>query len=392
MDGPLVRPRAEETRPELTVFGHAWRLAICLAFGLLVWSQAAEKEWNDHRTVFWFEIVLGVAAFVLVVFRRRAPVLIAAVIACLSTFSGLASGPATLSAVSMATLRRPIPIIGIGLLNFACAMTYTLFAPFDLEGPIWVSVVINLVTNTAMMGWGMYLGSRRELVWTLRQRASRAESEQELRVAQGRSQERERIAREMHDVLAHRITQISMQAGALAFRDDLAADQLRDGLGEIQGKSNEAIHELRGVLGVLRDEVTGELIEGPQPTYPDIAALIAESRDHGLKVEFSDVVDRSTAAVPDVVGRALYRIIQEGLTNSTKHAPGALVSITLSGSPEHGIDVLIRNPLGFAASSAAGAGLGLVGLAERAELRGGTLIHGRDGSMFVLRGSIPWSA
>ena len=103
-------------------------------------------------------------------------------------------------------------------------------------------------------------------------------------------------------------------------------------------------------------------------------------------------MDRSAAAVPDVVGRALYRIIQEGLTNSTKHAPGALVSITLSGSPEHGIDVLIRNPLGFAATSTPGAGLGLVGLAERAELRGGTLVHGREGSLFVLRGSIPWTA
>lgn len=392
MDGPVERPRAEDTRPELTLAGQAWRLAICLAFSLLIWFQAVEKEWTDHRTIFWFEVILGVIAFVLVVFRRRSPVILAALIACLSTFSGLASGPATLAAVSMATLRRPGPIIGIGLLNFACAMTYTLYAPFDLTQPVWVSVVINLITNTAMMGWGMYLGSRRELVWTLRHRASRAESEQELRVAQGRSQERERIAREMHDVLAHRITQISMQAGALAFRDDLAADQLRDGLGEIQGKSNEAINELRGVLGVLRDEVTGELIEGPQPTYADIAALIAESRDHGLHVEFSDRVDRSVEAVPDVVGRALYRIIQEGLTNSTKHAPGARVSVELSGSPEHGIDVIIRNPLGFADRSAPGAGLGLVGLAERAELRGGTLVHGREGSAFVLRGSIPWSA
>lgn len=392
MTGPLVRPRAEETRPRLTFTGQAWRLAVCLVFGMLVWSQATAIEWTDHKTMFAFEIGLGLVAFVLVVFRRRSPVLIAATIACLSAFSGLASGPATLSAVSMATLRRPLPIIGIGLLNFACAMTYTLYAPFELEGPIWVSVLISLVANAAMMGWGMYLGSRRELVWTLRHRASRAEREQELRVAQGRGQERERIAREMHDVLAHRITQISMLAGALAFRDDLAADQLRAGLGEIQGKSNEAINELRGVLGVLRDATTGELVEGPQPTYSDIAALIAESRAHGLNVEFSDRVDRAVAAVPDGVGRALYRIIQEGLTNSTKHAPGALVSIALSGSPGHGIDVLIRNPLGFAATAHAGAGLGLVGLAERAELRGGTLAHGREGSLFVLRGSIPWTA
>jgi signal transduction histidine kinase len=391
MDGPPQRPPAEETRPELTLAGHAWRLAVCLVFGLVIWSQAVEKEWTGHRSIFWFEIILGLVAFVLVVFRRRAPVLVAAITACLSAFSGIASGPATLSAVSMATLRRPLPIIGIGVLNFACAMTYTLYAPFELQGPIWVSVVINLVVNTAMMGWGMFIGSRRELIWTLHQRASRAEAEQELRVAQGRGQERERIAREMHDVLAHRITQISMQAGALAFRDDLAADQLREGLGQIQGKSNEAIHELRGVLGVLRDDVTGELVEGPQPTYSDIAALVNESREHGVHVELSDRVDRSTAAVPDVVGRALYRIIQEGLTNATKHAPGALVSIALSGSPEHGIDVLIRNPLGFAAGSTPGAGLGLVGLAERAELRGGTLTHGREGSSFVLRGSIPWT-
>jgi signal transduction histidine kinase len=391
MDGPPQRPPAEETRPELTFTGHAWRLAVCLVFGLVIWSQAVEKEWTGHRSIFWFEIILGLVAFVLVVFRRRAPVLVAAITACLSAFSGIASGPATLSAVSMATLRRPLPIIGIGVLNFACAMTYTLYAPFELQGPIWVSVVINLVVNTAMMGWGMFIGSRRELIWTLHQRASRAEAEQELRVAQGRGQERERIAREMHDVLAHRITQISMQAGALAFRDDLAADQLREGLGQIQGKSNEAIHELRGVLGVLRDDITGVLVEGPQPTYSDIAALVNESREHGVHVELSDRVDRSTAAVPDVVGRALYRIIQEGLTNATKHAPGALVSIALSGSPEHGIDVLIRNPLGFAAGSTPGAGLGLVGLAERAELRGGTLTHGREGSSFVLRGSIPWT-
>ena len=392
MDGLPERPPAEETRPELTFTGHTWRLAVCLVFGVVIWSQAADKEWAEHRSIFWFEIVLGLVAFVLVIFRRRAPVVIAATIACLSAFSGIASGPATLSAVSMATLRRPVPIIGIGILNFACAMTYTLYAPFELQGPIWVSVVINLVVNAAMMGWGMYIGSRRELIWTLHQRAARAEAEQELRVAQGRGQERERIAREMHDVLAHRITQISMQAGALAFRDDLAADQLRDGLGQIQGKSNEAIHELRGVLGVLRSDITGELIEGPQPTYSDIAELITESREHGVHVEFSDGVDRSVAAVPDAVGRALYRIIQEGLTNATKHAPGALVSIALSGSPEHGIDVLIRNPLGFPTGSAPGAGLGLVGLAERAQLRGGTLVHGREGAWFVLRGSIPWAA
>ncbi|QIK74062.1 sensor histidine kinase [Nocardioides piscis] len=263
MAGHPDRPTAAEIRPELTVAGQVWRLVACLVISMLAWSQALEREWTDHRGIFWGEVVLGLGAFVLVVFRRRAPVTIAAILALMSAFSGLAAGPATLGAVSMATARRPWPIIGIGLLNFCCAMTYTLYAPFVLREPIWISVSINVVVNSAMMGWGMYLGSRRELLWTLRQRAVRAESEQELRVARGRSQERERIAREMHDVLAHRITQVSMQAGALAFREDLTVGQLRDGLEGIQGKANEAIHELRGVLGVLRDETTGALVEAP---------------------------------------------------------------------------------------------------------------------------------
>ena len=390
MEGPLRHPSAEETRPAVTPLGQAWRLFVCLLIGLAAWSQAVPAECTSHRPMFWLEIVLGVAAFVLVVFRRRAPVPVAAATACLSAFSGLAAGPATLAAVSVATMRRPLPIIGVGLLNFACAMAYTLYAPFVLAEPIWISVAINVVINTAMMGWGMYIGSRRELIWTLRQRAVRAEAEQELRVAQGRSQERERIAREMHDVLAHRITQISMQAGALAFRQDLGSRQLRDGLDEIQGRANEAINELRSVLGVLRDH-TGELVDGPQPTYSDIVGLVFEARDHGINVELEDRVDRSATAVPDPVGRAVYRIIQEGLTNATKHAPGAQVIVELNGSPGEGIEVVICNPLGFTDSTAHGAGLGLVGLAERAELRGGTLTHGREGSTFVLRASIPWA-
>ncbi len=96
--------------------------------------------------------------------------------------------------------------------------------------------------------------------------------------------------------------------------------------------------------------------------------------------------------MPDVVGRTVYRIVQEGITNARKHAPGALLTVQVSGSPEDGIDVLLRNPLGFGPTRTPGAGLGLVGLAERAELRGGRLEHRRDGSTFVLHGWIPWAA
>ena len=391
MSGPLERPRPEETRPPITPAGHAWRLGVCLLISAAAWSQAIGPEWRDDRWIFAGEVVLGLIAYGLVVLRRRAPITIALTVAALSTLSGIAAGPATLAAVSVATLRRPWPIVAVGLVNFACATAYSFYAPFELTDPIWVTVAINVVINGAMMGWGMFIGSRRELLWTLHQRAIRAEAEQELRVGQGRSKERERIAREMHDVLAHRITQVSMQAGALAFRDDLTAPQLREGLGEIQGKANEAIHELRGVLGVLRDRTTGALVDAPQPTYADVAGLVAESRAHGLSIDFDDDVDSSEQPVPDAVGRAVYRIVQEALTNATKHAPGAHVTVRIDGAPERGVDVVVSNRLGFGSARAAGAGLGLVGLTERAELRGGILTHGREGKLFVLRGSIPWT-
>jgi signal transduction histidine kinase len=238
----------------------------------------------------------------------------------------------------------------------------------------------------------MYIGSRRELIWTLRQRAERAESEQGLRVEQARGNERARIAREMHDVLAHRISQISLHAGALAYRDDLTADQMRESAGVIQAKAHEALTDLRGVLGVLRDDSTGELRDRPQPTYADVPRLVAEAREAGAAVDFRTTLADETVDVPDIVGRTLYRIVQEGITNARKHAPGARLSIDVTGSPEDGVTIVLRNPLGFSTSGTPGAGLGLVGLCERAELRGGRLAGGREDGSFVLRGWIPWAA
>ena len=130
------------------------------------------------------------------------------------------------------------------------------------EDPEWLTLSTNIVVIAAIMAWGMYIGSRRELLWTLRNRAETAEAEQELRVSQARSNERARIAREMHDVLAHRISQISMHAGALSFRDDLTADEMRDSVAVIQEKAHEALTDLRGVLGVLRDDGSGRAGRG----------------------------------------------------------------------------------------------------------------------------------
>src|SRR5699024_3440919 len=137
-----------------------------------------------------------------------------------------------------------------------------------------VPIVVAIVAVT--VGWGLYIGSRRELLATLRDRAERAEAEQELRTAQARIAERAPIAREMHDVLAHRISLLTLHAGALAYREDLEPQEVREAAGIIQDTSHQALTDLREVLGVLREGPGDALPELPQPDADDLPELIAE--------------------------------------------------------------------------------------------------------------------
>ncbi len=374
-------------QPPLTRWGVVGRLAgMCAISGLGL--TAVPAHW--HGTWLAVEIAAGLGALLLVVWRRRWPFPVALTTSALSGVSALAAGPAVLAAVSLATRRVYWQVGVLAAVGVTAGQVFATMQPAN-DDPWWVDLIINIVVTAGMLGWGFYIGSRRELVWTLEQRALRAEEEQELRVAQARGTERARIAREMHDVLAHRISQISMHAGALGFRTDLGAEELRSRATVIRDLANDALTDLRGVLGVLRDPETGELSGTPQPTFSDLPALVEQARGAGVHVEFVDRLPRD-APMPDVVGRTLYRIVQEGITNAGKHAPGAMLRIELSGSPDQGVDIVLRNPIGFGPSRTPGSGLGLIGLAERAELRGGRLEGGRDGQHFVLRGWIPWAA
>jgi signal transduction histidine kinase len=153
------------------------------------------------------------------------------------------------------------------------------------------------------------------------------------------------------------------------------------------------LEDLREVIGVLRDEASGDSPDRPQPTLADLPALVDESRQAGMRVRLDQRV-ADLAAVPRGIGRSAYRIVQEGLTNARKHALRATVDVTVSGAPGDGLTVEVRNPspVGAGASPAIpGAGTGLVGLAERANLAGGRLEHGRTASgEFRLWAWLPW--
>ncbi len=387
------RPAPAQYQPRLTPWGHAWRLLLSLVIGglLVVLVDLAGTTGPTPEWKWALDLALGATGLALVLLRRRWPLGVAVVLTLATCVSASVAGPATLAVVSLATRRRVWQVVAVGVLTVVCAHVFAWYFRLVVSDPIWIDVVTNIAFATTVLAWGMYVGSRRELLWTLRERARRAETEQELRVDQARGGERARIAREMHDVLAHRISQISMRAGALAFREDLGPRQMRENARDIQAKANEALTDLRVVLGVLRDSDTGEALDRPQPTLVDLPGLVEEAAAGGMHVEHRLGVG-APDGVPQAVGRTVYRIVQEGLTNARKHAPGARAEVTISGSPAEGITVQVRNPLGFPGNpTTPGAGLGLVGLAERTELRGGRLRHGPDGADFVLEAWLPWS-
>lgn len=384
-------------QPPLRWWNQAWRLLVVL----LISGAAVLTTYQDHTPdPGWqppstgkaaLDVGLGVLSLALVLGRRRWPFAVAAATTVLSGFSTLAGGPAVLALVSLATRRRWIEVIPLWVASVASGelMRWWLPTPDDLSW--WGTGIVVAALTGGCIAWGFYIGSRRELLWTWEDRATRAEAENELRAAKARGDERARIAREMHDVLAHKISQVSMLSGALAYRRDLDPQQVQRNAELIQTKANEALAELREVLGVLRDPGTGELLHRPQPSHVDLPELFEESRNSGMRLEV-DFDPPTWRELPEAVGRTVYRTVQEGLTNARKHADGALVTVRLSGDPDSGVTVEVSNPLGFGDAALPGSGLGLIGLAERFAAADGELVGQRVGHRFVLRGWLPWSA
>ena len=377
-------------QPELKWWSHVWRYALVLGISVAAWSQLADWQWDNRKLWFWSDFALGVVALCLLPLRRRYPVTVAVITNSLTAVSASAGGPGALALVSLATHRRWRHIIPVGLLTFVAGMVFMFLDPVSEEP--WTFTVPFLLSFLAVtVGWGMYIGSRRELLATLRDRAETAEAEQASRVTQARTAERSRIAREMHDVLAHRISLVTMHAGALTYRRDLSADQMRATAEIIQDNAHEAMVELREVLGILRDGPGDAAPELPQPSAIDLPHLLAEARRSGMRIEDSQNIELEL--IPETLGRTAYRVIQEGLTNARKHAADTLVTVELNGSPDAGLTVVVRNPLriGSTHAQAPESGLGLVGLSERSVLAGGHLTHHISARQdFVLQAWLPW--
>ncbi len=371
----------------------AWRLLAAAVIGVLIWMVPASQLPASAGPIGeWLLIgdpLVAIGCLVAVAWRRRYPLTVATAVTIASTASSVASGPALLALGSLATRRRPVHTALVAVMSVVTGvMTNRLYPHRDGPDPLWFACVSAALVVGIVVAVGVAVGARREELRSLRQRARIAEREQAARATEARILERHRIAREMHDVLAHRVSRVAMQAGVLGHRDDLPPDQVAVLARGIADGSHRALEELRDVLGVLRASPDGR--EPPQPSLAGIAELAADARAHGTDVTYTAA---ATGEPPEVVARTAYRIVQEGLTNAGKHAPGGRVRVTVSGAAGDGLRVTVADsgPAAGVAGPPVASGYGLLGLAERVSLAGGEISHGpAPGGGFVLDAELPW--
>ena len=338
----------------------------------------------------FLDLILGLTAVgLLPLALRRAPVGAGLAVIALSGASTLAFPAACLCIVRISALRRRRPLAA-SVVVFGAALT--------------VDLAVHPVESAADYGWGLLAasgllavlvliglnrGAKKALIMSLRQEAESARREQDARADQARLAERTRIAREMHDTLTHRLSLISMHAGALEYRADLDTETVRSTAGILRDSAHKAAAELRTVLSVLREEAADT---APQPNIQSIPSLVETARAAGtditLRIEPA-LLSPGLDAPADATSRHLYRVAQEGITNAQKHAPGHPVAVSLTGARGEGITVAVSNPAPGAGTPSAD-GLGLIGLAERARLSGGTFESGCKRGVYTTAVRVPW--
>ncbi|MEU6716370.1 histidine kinase [Nonomuraea sp. NPDC046802] len=321
------------------------------------------------------ELVLGALTCVSLWWRRGHPIAVATILVIAgAVLSSVSIAPLiALYTVALTCSTRAIAILAA--VNLVSVVSPLLMRP-DIPASPTLLVASNVVGVVAATAFGLVVRSRRELVESLRERAAAAEVEAMLRAAQAEHEAREELAREMHDVLGHRLSLLSVQAGALSYNRDVPPEDAARAVEEIRSSSRKALQDLREVLDILRAPQD----ERPMPGTRDLPALVVEANSSGTPTRIEDGAGLTTGAVElsAIAERTLYRFVQEGLTNVRKHAPGAETTVRIDRSRNTGLEAEVVN--GPPATPGArgtdrDVGSGLRGLAERAALVGGSVEH-----------------
>lgn len=253
-----------------------------------------------------------------------------------------------------------------------------------LEPVAVVGVIVGAVV--AAIGAGLLGRARREAATAQHAASAARQTTGRLGDELARREERQRIAREVHDALGHRLSLLNLHAGALE-ANALADPQLGESARLVRTSASAALEDLRSLLGVLREPLGAE---PPVFSLANLPQVVQDSIGAGESLSSSIYVENADAADP-ALARGVYRILQELLTNARKHAPGQSVVLAVAGGPTRGITIDARNRY-LGPSPGSGSERGLAGIAERTELLGGQVRYGLDdaGATFRVTVQLPW--
>jgi signal transduction histidine kinase len=366
-------------------------LAVAVAAVNLIAIGVATEPGARPLDALAYALAVGYGAVLLA--RRRWPlgVLLAATVLQLLYYT--VGYPGTTPAFSLAVPLYTAAVAGYlrwGLLITAFFMTAGAFVTTVHEGTPAAEVFTGFLPQASLLVTLLLLGeavrSRRAWQAEVRERLARAEAEREREAARRVEQERLRIARELHDVMAHTISVITVQAGVAAEVLADAPEHAREALATIRAASREAMAELQATVGVLRTGDGQQPPRAPAPGIGQLDSLLEAARGGGLRVQA--VVAGDPRPLPPAVDLTAYRILQESLTNVVRHARATTATVTVRYEPD-GVVIEVADD-GRGPGAAGGSGYGLAGMAERAAALGGKLEAGPgpDGG-FRVRALLP---
>jgi signal transduction histidine kinase len=336
---------------------------------------------------------VSTADFATIALRRRAPrvALGAAVLVVLTATALPAAYPATgLGVLVCAYTAATLPPRRTTVLTLAVAAachaaggiaTTALGGRTHLVATFWANqagsptdLALASLASVAVPGLvGLHVRTTRAYAAELAARVTRLEGERELRAAAAAAEERTRIARELHDVAAHDLSAIVVQAGAADRLVERDPEQARHALRSIRAQGRRTLTAMRELVGIMRAATPDDAVAPPQPTLSTVDTLVAAARDTGMVVTLRTT--GTPARLSPAADVAAYRVVQEALTNARRHAPGAAVTVTV----DHGAaaaTLTVHNGPPRGRPDRDGSGYGMVGMRERIRLCGGDLSAG----------------
>jgi signal transduction histidine kinase len=339
----------------------------------------------------------ALALVIPVVFRRKHPVgafAAATAVGAVQVLLGVRPNMADLAIVvllyTLAAYRpRQISVSGLVVCLLGSAAAVARWQPAGLGLLDWMMVGSIMFAGPSLLAWvvGDSMRYRRGYYASLEERAARLERERDAQAQIAAAAERARIARELHDVVAHNVSVMVVQADGASYALDSEPEKARQALAAIAGTGRQALAEMRRLLGVLRSD-DGETGLAPLPGIAQLGELLQQTRATGLAVAFA--VEGVPGPLPDGVALAAYRIVQESLTNTRKHGgPRACAKVTLRYCEDALVLRIVDDGRG-AAAAADGGGHGMTGMRERVALYGGTLRAGpRPGGGYHVIARLP---